>query len=84
MFIGSGAFAAESDPDQAQMKDQTVTFNIGRTSYTIGENTFLTDIAPYIKDGRTMVPVAFVAPALGTEPAHWDPVGRVVTIKKGD
>jgi len=68
----------------------TTTFTIGSTSYTVEENKVAIektmDVAPYIKDGRTYLPVRFVAEALGVTEDNilWDPVTRSVTIFKGD
>jgi hypothetical protein len=68
----------------------TTTFTIGSTSYTVEENKVAVektmDVAPYIKDGRTYLPVRFVAEALGVTEDNilWDPVTRSVTIFKGD
>jgi len=81
-----GALATENISEGT---DQTVTFIIGQKGYQVGSKLIATDVAPYIKEaagggGRTMVPVAFVAPALGTETAVWLPAERAVQIKKGD
>lgn len=81
-----GAFA---DDAKIKVKEKTVTFKVEQRGYKVGDKLVETDAAPYIKDlgnggGRTMVPVAFVAPALGTEPAVWLPVDRMVMLKKGD
>jgi hypothetical protein len=68
----------------------TTTFTIGSTSYTVVEAEVAVektmDVAPYIKDGRTYLPVRFVAEALGVTEDNilWDPVSRKVTIFKGD
>ena len=68
----------------------TTTFTIGSTTYTVEENKVAVektmDVAPYIKDGRTYLPVRFVAEALGVAEDNilWDPVSRKVTIFKGD
>lgn len=68
----------------------TTTFTIGSTTYTVEENKVAVektmDVAPYIKDGRTYLPVRFVAEALGVTEDNilWDPVSRKVTIFKGD
>lgn len=78
-FLPVGVLAAE-----AQGTDGTVVLTIGQKNYSKGNQLVETDIAPYIKDGRTMVPVAFVAPALGTEKALWHPEEEKVTIKKDD
>jgi len=68
----------------------TTTFTIGSTNYTVVENNVAVektmDVAPYIKDGRTYLPVRYVADALGVTEDNilWDPVTRSVTIFKGD
>jgi murein tripeptide amidase MpaA len=55
--------------------DRTVTFKIGSTSATVvtnqGTSTVTFDTAPQISDGRTMVPIRFVANVLNAE-TKWD------------
>lgn len=84
-FLPMGALAVDNLSEGA---DKTVKFTINEKSYLAGEKQVKTDVAPYIKSlssggGRTMVPVAYVAPALGTEAPIWQPDSRTVTIKKG-
>ncbi len=79
-------FAIENEIEGSE---QSVKLTIGDKNYAIGNKIVQTDVAPYIKTlstggGRTMVPVAFVAPALGTEPAVWLPDERAVLVNKGD
>jgi hypothetical protein len=79
-------FAVES---QVEGTNETVKFTIGQKNYYEGNKKIKTDVAPYVKSlasggGRTMVPVAFVAPALGTEAPVWQPEERTVKIKKGE
>jgi hypothetical protein len=68
----------------------TSVFTIGGTTYTVMEqNTTVEktmDVAPYIKDGRTFLPLRYVANALGVNDDNiiWDPVTKAVTIFKGD
>jgi len=68
----------------------TTTFTIGSTSYTVVQNNVAVektmDVAPYIKNGRTYLPVRYVADALGVSDDNiiWDPVNATVTIFKGD
>jgi hypothetical protein len=64
--------------------DQIVSFAIGQANYQKGGMNYNADVAPYIKDNRTMVPVAFVAPALGTDKATWIPESQMVRINRGD
>lgn len=42
-----------------------VVFTIGSTSYTLNGTTQTMDVAPYVKNGRTYLPVRYVAQALG-------------------
>ncbi|MBT9283214.1 MAG: copper amine oxidase N-terminal domain-containing protein, partial [Hydrogenibacillus schlegelii] len=44
------------------------------------------DVAPFIKDNRTFVPVKYVAEALGVKESDiiWNPYAKSVTIFKGD
>ncbi len=61
-------------------------FVIGSTSYTIGGATLTMDVAPYIKDSRTYLPVRYVAQALGIIDSNimWDAAMQTVTLMKGD
>jgi hypothetical protein len=60
-------------------------FTIGKTSYTLNGNTVSMDVAPYIKDSRTFLPVRYVANALGVADSNimYDPTTQKVTIIKG-
>ncbi|RYD01285.1 hypothetical protein N752_30275 [Desulforamulus aquiferis] len=62
----------------------TVVFNIGSTIYTAGGVTKVMDAAPYIKDGRTYVPVRYLALALGVNESDIAFENGVVTLVKGD
>lgn len=54
-----------------RINNTTVTYGDGRTSSL--------DVAPFIQDGRTMVPVRFIAEFTGSQ-VHWDAETRTVTI----
>ena len=43
----------------------TAVFTIGQTSYTLNGQSVTMDVAPYIKDSRTFLPLRYVADALG-------------------
>ncbi len=43
----------------------TAVFMIGQTSYTLNGQSETMDVAPYIKDSRTFLPIRYVAEALG-------------------
>jgi hypothetical protein len=61
-------------------------FKIGEASYTLNGETVAIDVAPFISDSRTFLPVRFIANALGVNDANimWDEATRKVTIISGD
>ena len=65
------AFGAEVAYDEATQKvtaelnGVTVVMTIGSAEYTVNGEVKTADVAPFIKDSRTMVPVRFVAEAFG-------------------
>ena len=63
----------------------TSVFKIGATSYTLNGNSVNIDVAPYIKDSRTFLPLRYVANALGVADSNimFDPTTQKVTIIKG-
>lgn len=62
------------------------TFVLGSTTYTVDgvENTM--DVAPYAKEGRTYLPLRYVAMALGVDESNilYDGASQTVTLLKGD
>lgn len=71
---------------------QTAVFTINSTTYTVNGVQSTMDVAPYIKDSRTYLPIRYVAYALGISPENviWDGVkatfigqGRVVQVTPG-
>ncbi|MCM3701019.1 copper amine oxidase N-terminal domain-containing protein [Paenibacillus macerans] len=70
-----------------ESKGNTVSiFKIGSTSYTVNGATYTADVAPYIENGRTFLPVRYVADALGVAPQNikFDKKTSTVTLLKGD
>lgn len=61
-------------------------FVIGSTTYTVDGVEQTMDVAPYIKDGRTYLPVRYVANALGVDNNNimWDSASGTATMIKGD
>ena len=61
----------------------TVALTIGSKLMTAGDRTIEMDVAPFIEDGYTLVPVSFVATALGLPEGSvvWEESSRTVTIK---
>ncbi|NLM13207.1 MAG: copper amine oxidase N-terminal domain-containing protein, partial [Epulopiscium sp.] len=70
------------DLSSGKASAQKATFTVGSVDYTVGEEVATADVAPYIKDGRTMIPVKYVAYALGIDPSNikWDQATKTVTI----
>ncbi|KUK31612.1 MAG: Copper amine oxidase-like domain-containing protein [Thermoanaerobacterales bacterium 50_218] len=64
----------------------TAVFTIGKNSYVLNGNTVVMDVAPYIKEGRTFLPLRFAANAVGVADDNvlWDAATGKVTVIKGD
>jgi hypothetical protein len=63
---------------------KSATFRIGSTIYNVGAEARAMDVAPYIKDDRTFVPVRYLAYALGVKESDvkWDAATQTVTLTK--
>ncbi len=61
-------------------------FTIGSTTYTINGVEKTMDVAPYISDSRTYMPIRYVAYTMGIDDNNilWDGDQRTVTLIKGD
>ena len=64
--------------------DAGVKFVIGDTSYTVYGLPQTMDVAPYLKDGRTFLPLRYIGLSLGVDAENivWD--GQTATLTKGD
>ncbi|MCW2279411.1 stalk domain-containing protein [Heliophilum fasciatum] len=75
------ALAAQTPADQLLISK----FRIGSTAYTVNGQQRQMDVAPYIKDGRTMMPVRYTAYAMGVDESGIAPKpaggGAVITRK---
>lgn len=60
----------------------TIFLWIGNKTAKINDKEYALDAAPYIEDGRTMVPLRFVGEATGAKFA-WDNTAKVVTYTRG-
>jgi N-acetylmuramoyl-L-alanine amidase len=61
---------------------QLAVFTIGQSSYFLDGQSYNTDAAPFISNGRTLVPVRYLAEALGAQ-TNWDATTQKITITKG-
>ena len=61
-------------------------FKIGQTNFTVNGAVYNIDVAPYIKDSRTFLPLRSVANALGVQDSNilYDPASQKVTVIKGN
>lgn len=76
------ASSVASAPVQSLSVQQTVTFTINKNSYTVGAKSFAMDVSPLILSDRTLVPVRYLANALGAN-TTWNAATRQVTIGNG-
>jgi len=69
-----------------QQKTATVVFKIGDNKYTVNGVEKTMDVAPYIKDGRTYVPVRYVAEAVGvpSDNIMWNGEEQSVVLMRGE
>ena len=87
IFLSNNPMLADASEHRAEENIKVLVFKIGHPNYyledrfgTVSENEM--DTSPYIKSGRTFVPVRFLANALGI-PDHsisWNPSTRAVTL----
>ncbi|MGI6514505.1 MAG: copper amine oxidase N-terminal domain-containing protein [Syntrophomonadales bacterium] len=82
--VFAGQKVAIKDQDQIKL----VVFKIGDSNYYVEDKdgniqTVPMDVAPYIKDGRTLVPARFLGNALGVpdEKITWDQATRTATLQ---
>lgn len=63
----------------------TAVFIVDQASYTLNGQSVAMDVAPYIKNDRTMIPLRFAANALGIDDDNilWDDGTKTVTVIKG-
>jgi len=62
----------------------TGVFTIGSTNYFINGQNYFMDVAPYIKDSRTFVPIRYVATALGISSDNINYDSGKVTLIRGN
>jgi hypothetical protein len=60
-------------------------FALNNTSYIFNDKTEPMDVAPYVKDSRTYIPVRYLAYALGVSPEGitWNQTAQTVTVSLG-
>lgn len=76
--IGSVIIATTITPKEGA----ATVFKVNSNIYTVNGVSKVMDAAPYIKNGRTFVPMRYLGEALGAEVA-WDATAKTVTLTKG-
>jgi hypothetical protein len=63
---------------------QNIVFRIGEKSYQVNGQEFQMDVSPVINNNRTMLPIRYVALALGVKPENiiWDDKSKMATMIK--
>jgi hypothetical protein len=84
-YIVKVANATVITPAPSTVKREAV-FTLNSTTYSVNGEQMTMDVAPYLKDGRTYLPVRYVGYALGISPANvlWDNSTRTATFIKGN
>jgi len=81
--IVTGGNITITTPTPAQVattgQKTTIILTIGSTAYTVNGVGFQADSAPFLADGRTMIPLRIVSEALGAE-VDWNGATQSVTI----
>lgn len=82
----SAPLPVESPAEPVSPGEVTATFVIGQSSYTLNGVTTTMDAASYIKNGRTYVPVRYLAYSLEIDEGGigWDSGTQTVTLTKED
>ena len=87
-FIGE-AFGAEVNwnADNQEIKvtlgETSVVMNIGKTAYTVDGEVKEMDVAPFIKEDRTFIPVRYIGEALN-KAVYWDGALKLVIVTAED
>lgn len=76
LLFPASSFAAENQ----------VVFTIGSSTYSVNDQAYNMEAAPFIESGRSFVPVRFLALSLGVleENIQWSPAEQKVVLTKGD
>ena len=72
--------------ERVKIGAESITLFIGSTGYVVDGQPMVSDLAPFIKDNRTFVPVRIVAEALGAtnKDTMWDEATQTVTLERED
>lgn len=80
------SFALQAVEGGKELAEGAAEFYIGQKQYRVGGAAYALDVAPYIKGGRTFLPVRYVGYACGVKEADiaWDAKTKTVRLQKGN
>jgi hypothetical protein len=82
-YVTKFAIATVGTPAPGVTKGSAV-FTLGQASYVLNGQTVSMPVAPYVKNGRTYLPLRFCGNAIGISDANiwWDSATKTATLKK--
>lgn len=84
MLLGATNFLqANSFVSAGKALGTTITLQLGNTVALLNGKEYILEVPPILKSGRTLVPVRFIAEALGAE-VSWEAAEKKITIKDSD
>lgn len=81
--VGQSVYGVAGQVYSTGAPQAAILFVIGQKSYTVDGNVYSIDAAPFIENGRTLVPVRYLGDAIGAT-TNWDGTTKTVTLTKGD
>lgn len=73
--------AVEEEEEEPGTSSVNMVFTIGSANYQLNGTTKAMDVAPIIRQSRTLLPILYVADPLGAQ-VTWNSIEKKVTIKK--
>lgn len=85
-IVAAAVSGTENQASPAVEASKTSTFVIGEGIFSLNGINVVMEAAPYIKDGRTYMPLAYVAMALGvsSDGMYWDSTNQTATLSRGN
>jgi hypothetical protein len=81
--VGQSGYGVAGQVYNTGAPQTTILFVIGQKSYTVDGNVYNIDAAPFIENGRTLVPVRYLGDAIGAT-TNWDGTSNTVTLTMGN
>ena len=81
--VGQSVYGVAGQVYSPGASQAAILFVIGQKSYSVGGTVYNIDAAPYIDNGRTLVPVRYLGDAIGAT-TTWDDTTKTVTLSSGE